>query len=147
MNTTDRSVGNLDYAIRRRFSFITVESERAVIQGYYQNNEDLLNLSLTWFDNVYKLIETKSSHDLNMSDLMIGHSYFMAKDSKELEYKLIYEIIPLIKEYAKDGLINLSTEEQENNYIENIIRTRLPHNSDNSEVEIDNSIIADSDDE
>ena len=78
---------------------------------------------------------------------MIGHSYFMAKDCKELEYKLIYEIIPLIKEYAKDGLINLSTEEQGNNYIETIIRTGLIHNSDNSEVEIDNSIIADSDDE
>ncbi len=147
MNTTDRSVGNLDYAIRRRFSFITVESEKSVIQSYYSNNDELLNLSFTWFNNVYKLIEVKSSHDLNMSDLMIGHSYFMAKDCKELEYKLIYEIIPLIKEYAKDGLINLSTEEQGNNSIEKIIRKGLPFDADTSEAAADNSIIVNTDDE
>ena len=32
MNTTDRSVGNIDYAVRRRFAFVTLESKEEVIE-------------------------------------------------------------------------------------------------------------------
>ena len=43
---------------------------------------------------------------------MIGHSYFMAKNMNSLKMKLQYEIIPLIKEYEKDGIITLKSEER-----------------------------------
>ena len=39
---------------------------------------------------------------------MVGHSYFMAESTDELKMKLEYEIIPLIKEYYKDGIINIT---------------------------------------
>ena len=38
---------------------------------------------------------------------MLGHSYFLAKNINELRLKLEYEIIPLIKEYEKDGILTV----------------------------------------
>ena len=43
---------------------------------------------------------------MDISDLMVGHSYFMAKDQAELKNRIRYEIIPLVKEYIKDGILN-----------------------------------------
>ena len=34
MNTTDRSVGTIDYAVRRRFAFITLKSEKSAIEKF-----------------------------------------------------------------------------------------------------------------
>ena len=45
---------------------------------------------------------------------MVGHSYFMAKDKDSLRLKLKYEIIPLLREYEKDGILNLSQEQKIN---------------------------------
>ena len=36
---------------------------------------------------------------------MLGHSYFIANDTKELEEKLKYQIKPLLLEYIKDGIL------------------------------------------
>ena len=51
-----------------------------------------------------------ATEDLEMDELMVGHSYFMASSAEELRLKLDYEIIPLIKEYEKDGLLQPSDE-------------------------------------
>ncbi len=37
---------------------------------------------------------------------MVGHSYFMATDKSELRMSIEYGVIPLIKEYVKDGILN-----------------------------------------
>ena len=47
---------------------------------------------------------------MKIDDLMPGHSYFMAKSMTELETKVKYELIPLVEEYAKDGIIEVSNE-------------------------------------
>jgi 5-methylcytosine-specific restriction protein B len=36
---------------------------------------------------------------------MVGHSYFLAENSVDLDMKWQYEILPLIQEYYKDGII------------------------------------------
>ena len=48
---------------------------------------------------------------MEIDDLMVGHSYFMAENDAELSRKLEYEIKPLIREYAKDGIISVSEKE------------------------------------
>lgn len=110
MNTADRSVGYIDYAIRRRFSFVTLTADKKAIESYYieigANDENALSL----FENVKKLIFDKISSEFNAEDLMIGHSYFMAKDDAELSQRLEYDIKPLLREYANDGIINLNRE-------------------------------------
>ena len=104
MNTTDRSVGNIDYAVRRRFAFVTLESKEEVIEEHYKNNESLKNKALVLFKAIKSFLE-KHKFEMDIEDLMVGHSYFMAKDENELDLKWRYEIIPLLREYYKDGII------------------------------------------
>ena len=104
MNTTDRSVGNIDYAVRRRFAFVTLKSKKEVIEEHYKNDERLKNKALVLFDAIKSFLE-KYKFEMDVEDLMVGHSYFLAKDEEELELKWRYEIIPLLREYYKDGII------------------------------------------
>ena len=99
MNTTDRSVGNIDYAVRRRFAFATLKADRELVE---QNS---ILEAVTLFDAVESFIK-KHKIDMDFEDLMVGHSFFFAKDEYELELKWQYEILPLLNEYIKDGIIN-----------------------------------------
>lgn len=96
MNTTDRSVGSIDYAVRRRFAFVTLEAdENKVPEGKARN-----------LFNAVKNFLNKSKYDMDIEDLMVGHSYFM--DANNLQMKWQYEILPLLMEYHKDGIISKS---------------------------------------
>lgn len=100
MNTTDRSVGNIDYAVRRRFSFVTLESNRSVVVSH--NNNDESSTAVLLFDAVMKFLKANKT-DMDIDDLMVGHSYFLA-DEEELQTKWKYDILPLLREYYKDGI-------------------------------------------
>ena len=111
MNTTDRSTGTIDYALRRRFAFVTLKSKRSVIEKHY-TDPTLKNQALALFDNIEKFIEEKQCGDLGIDDLMVGHSYFMSDSEEELKEKMEYEVLPLIAEYINDGILNVSSEEK-----------------------------------
>lgn len=107
MNTADRSVGHIDYAIRRRFAFYDVLPNLSVIK-----NKKAIKL----FEEVAKLFKEDSyylSSDFDANDVQIGHSYFIPSDEKmtndkfesELKQKLKYEIKPILYEYIKDGVL------------------------------------------
>lgn len=119
MNTTDRSVGTIDYAVRRRFAFITLKSEKSAIEKFYDNvpsgtDAVLKNKALELFNTVKTFIkENKIEQDFD--DLMPGHSYFMAKSATELKQKFTYEVLPLLHEYHKDGLLKAVFDEAETN--------------------------------
>ena len=116
MNTTDRSTGTIDYALRRRFAFITIKSQKSVIKIYYSdaNNEELGTVALSLFEDIKKFIENPKHlcGDMSIDDLMVGHSYFMAESEDELHDKMEYEIIPLINEYINDGILNVKNDEK-----------------------------------
>ena len=115
MNTTDRSVGYIDYAVRRRFAFYTLKANTEAIEQYYFDiNKELGDQSIALFGDIREFINKTKSPDLDVEDLMVGHSYFMAKDKDSLYLKLKYEIIPLLHEYEKDGILNLSQEQKTN---------------------------------
>ena len=110
MNTTDRSVGNIDYAVRRRFAFVTLKADRQILVNKYGEKSKQVQL----FDAVFAFLNDDKKHpDMDIEDLMVGHSYFMADDDNELKLKLKYEIIPLIREYSKDGIVNVKKDELE----------------------------------
>lgn len=109
MNTADRSVGHIDYAIRRRFSFITLTSSETAIKGFYGDSE-VGQKALRLFNDVHDIMKHLAP-DFDAEDLMVGHSYFMAKNEDELEMKLNYEIKPLLSEYLKDGILKVTATE------------------------------------
>ncbi len=102
MNTTDRSTGTIDYAIRRRFAFLTVPAQRHVIQG---------ETGRRLFGDVQRFIERYRYADMDLEDLMVGHSYFMADDDDDLAMKIRHEVIPLVREYIKDGILSVRPDE------------------------------------
>lgn len=111
MNTTDRSVGSIDYAVRRRFAFYTLKADESAIENYYKGkDESLKNKAIELFGKVRDFLSNRDnrSNDMEFDDLMVGHSYFMAESLNELELKWKYEVIPLLKEYQKDGLLRHS---------------------------------------
>lgn len=102
MNTTDRSVGNIDYAIRRRFAFCTLEFLWEVAENSYSDDaqkDEAKKLYLA-VQNYIK----QSAVDMDYEDLMVGHSYFMYKEEESLEQRWKFEILPLLNEYYKDGI-------------------------------------------
>ncbi len=116
MNTTDRSTGTIDYAVRRRFAFVTLESRADVIENWCNSNSvasDVKKAALALFAQINGLGRKDSSSfiakhkvsDFELEDLKVGHSYFMAKDMASLKLKMRYEVVPLIKEYIKDGIL------------------------------------------
>lgn len=116
MNTTDRSVGSIDYAIRRRFAFYTMESKHEIIKEYYSSNEELQKLALSLFRSVKSFIIKNKIDDMSIKDLMVGHSYFMSKDG-DLLSKWKYEIFPLLMEYYKDGICSKAPLEDMDKFI------------------------------
>lgn len=98
MNTADRSVGHIDYAIRRRFAFVDILPNPSVI--LYPNARAL-------FDEISALFNSKDTlaSDFKEEQVKLGHSYFMVKDETELQLKAKYEIVPILEEYLKDGIL------------------------------------------
>lgn len=100
MNTADRSVGHIDYAIRRRFGFISVLPDPDII-----SNDKAREL----FNKIKEIFNDHISSDFTMDDVLIGHSYFLC-DENEISVKLKYEVKPILFEYIKDGILLPSAE-------------------------------------
>jgi 5-methylcytosine-specific restriction endonuclease McrBC GTP-binding regulatory subunit McrB len=116
MNTSDRSVGHIDYAIRRRFAFIDVLPKVLEIDNFQV--EAFKTISTLFIKNLdaYLLDSNvslqKSDHlseEFNPKDVWLGHSYFISRD-EEFDIRKKYEIKPILEEYLKDGILKKSAE-------------------------------------
>ncbi|MCY1481963.1 5-methylcytosine-specific restriction enzyme B [compost metagenome] len=114
MNTADRSVGHIDYAIKRRFAFVDVLPSDQAIDDVVK--EPSLNLKAKGlYKKVAELFNEKSDKpiylqsDFKAKDVQLGHSYFLVETEKQLELKLEFEIKPLLNEYVKDGVLGEET--------------------------------------
>lgn len=116
MNTTDRSTGSIDYALRRRFAFITVKADESLIENNESADEETRRRAVKLFNAIKSFLGDKnqSRADMDVEDLMVGHSYFMAENLEELQDSFKYEILPLIWEYQKDGIIGVPEDVLEN---------------------------------
>ena len=118
MNTADRSLAIIDYALRRRFAFYEM-SPGFSSAGFNKMQTAIANPK---YDNLISAIEILNktiSEDPSLGDgFRIGHSYFCASpekvDDKWLATVVKFEIIPLIKEYWFD---NSATIKEESNKI------------------------------
>lgn len=97
MNTADRSVGHIDYAIRRRFAFVNVLPED--LTGELGNQ-----FESTLFAQVTDLFNTNLSSEFKKEDVQLGHSYFITEYTP-IDIRWEYEIKPILLEYVKDGIL------------------------------------------
>lgn len=109
MNTADRSVGHIDYAIRRRFAFVDVLprdlSGETDIKFYKDLFDKVQNLFIE--DNDYNKRSNHLSLEFDPKDVALGHSYFIDKSDEgaDMSMRLEYEIKPILMEYVKDGVL------------------------------------------
>ena len=103
MNTADRSVGHIDYAIRRRFAFVDVLPENL------KEKQDLEDFHEVLFVAVEKLFKEHTSPEFEVKDVQLGHSYFIDKSNEDngaaMDIRFDYEIKPILLEYVKDGVL------------------------------------------
>lgn len=119
MNTTDRSTGSIDYAVRRRFAFITLKTDPEVIKTCIKDDA-VRAKALALFkqingdgtDEATSFIATHKAGDFDLEDLKVGHSYFIAETLEALQMKMRYEVIPLLREYIKDGILQGQEEDK-----------------------------------
>lgn len=105
MNTADRSLALLDYALRRRFAFF--EFDPAFQSEGFQKLKTKINS--TKFDKLISCVENLNnviSNDESLGEgFRIGHSYFCTKmqiTDEWLSAVVDFELIPLLKEYWFD---------------------------------------------
>jgi 5-methylcytosine-specific restriction protein B len=105
MNTADRSLAMLDYALRRRFAFFEFSPAFRTdgFRQYLQNkNNKKFNNLITVIEKLNIAIENDESLGRGFC---VGHSYFCTDkpiDDMWLNGVITYEIIPLLNEYWFD---------------------------------------------
>ncbi|WP_280214767.1 McrB family protein [Nocardia cyriacigeorgica] len=103
MNTSDRSIAVIDYALRRRFVFLDVAATDDPLQAFAFENETTRRAAL------FLAEKTRNALADAPSGLQVGPSYFLAEPDSEgtavqvLAARYIYEVLPLLTEYEMEG--------------------------------------------
>lgn len=113
MNTADRSLSMVDYALRRRFSFVELApgfESQAFTDCLVSAGAS--NTLIADIRHRMKLLNAMiSSDDTNLGrGYQIGHSYFVPNEGQQasaewLDHILVYEIKPLVEEYYCDDSV------------------------------------------
>ena len=90
MNSADKSISLIDTALRRRFEFVEVTPNYSVIEDV-----DLRT--------VLDRINNGLADELDSTDLLIGHAYFIGKTMGDLCSIMNRAIIPILYEYFYDN--------------------------------------------
>lgn len=105
MNTADRSLAMIDYALRRRFSFFDIEPGFDS-EGFMKYQEELNNETFSLLVSKVKELNKEISLDKSLGKgFCIGHSYFCGQTecSDEWLHAIVdYDILPMLSEYWFD---------------------------------------------
>ena len=113
MNTADRSLAMIDYALRRRFSFFEMKPGFETI-GFKEEIRKLMDPHLDKLvEAIIGLNKVIESDDSLGSGFCIGHSYLCNLDGGyDLESIVEYDIIPMLREYWFDNDSKFNQEAQ-----------------------------------
>lgn len=90
MNSADKSISLIDAALRRRFAFMEVVPDVSIV-------EDAV------LKTVLERLNEELFRELDSTDLLVGHAYFIGKTEKDLCEIMNHSIIPLLYEYFYDN--------------------------------------------
>ena len=117
MNTADRSLALIDYALRRRFSFIPM-TPGFETDGFIRYQK---SLDSTLFDNLINAVKDLNKTIIEDESLgegfCIGHSYFCGMKPQEctkerLQQIVKYDLIPTLEEYWFDDKQSFKNEKK-----------------------------------
>ena len=100
MNTADRSLAVVDFALRRRFAWYTIRPQEIKPSDEQAFHKDLFNRFCEIFDRY------ATDEELNLQP---GPSFFLTEKDEADEImrdRMVYELMPLIKEYLAEGLMH-----------------------------------------
>jgi DNA polymerase III delta prime subunit len=112
MNTADRSLAVVDFALRRRFAWYTLKPKPINSKQFYKEDFNRIQEIFDWY---------ATSNELSLQP---GQGYFISSSAEEMDNRIKYEIFPLIKEYLQEGLIR-NAKEEFNNYFTTRINQSL----------------------
>ncbi len=112
MNTADRSLAVVDFALRRRFAWYTLKPKAINSKQFFKEDFSRIQEIFDWY---------ASSTELNLQP---GQGYFIADSEDEMKNRIRYEVFPLIKEYLQEGLLR-NAKEEFNNYFSTRISLSL----------------------
>jgi len=112
MNTADRSLAVVDFALRRRFAWYTLRPKAINLKQFFKDDFGSIQEIFDWY---------ASSNELTLQP---GQGYFIADSEEEMNNRIKYEIFPLIKEYLQEGLLR-NAKEEFNNYFTTRINLSL----------------------
>ena len=107
MNTADRSLAMLDYALRRRFAFFEIKPGFET-DGFREYKMSLDNDKFNKLINCVEKLNSVIASDESLGEgFCIGHSYFCNFEADKIDNECLYgiveyELIPLLKEYWFD---------------------------------------------
>lgn len=97
MNSSDRSIAIVDIAVRRRFAFMKLWPQIAVVE---QHGCELMKHAFQELLNIF--VEYADGESL---DLLPGHSYFLEKEPQRALVSLRVNLLPLLEEYLNQGYV------------------------------------------
>lgn len=99
MNTADRSLAVVDFALRRRFAWYTLKPKPINTAQFHKKDFISIQEIFDWY---------ATSNELSLQP---GQGYFIASSDEEMTNRIKYEIFPLVKEYLQEGLLSNAREE------------------------------------
>lgn len=105
MNTADRSIAMMDFAVRRRFRLLSMRPSRSILSDYYLGDHVRAEVAWTLLEAVNRSISDADYH--------VGQSYVMsASDSSAkvwaegFSHKIVTELRPLLVEYREENIVS-----------------------------------------
>lgn len=114
MNTADRSLAIVDYALRRRFPFVSLQPDYGSNFRAFLTDKGLSDGIIEHICSSISKLNVKIKEDVNLGEgFQIGHSYFCtySNDGNENQWWtdiLNYELKPLLEEIWFDDLAKVS---------------------------------------
>jgi 5-methylcytosine-specific restriction protein B len=114
MNSIDRATSGFDFALRRRFSNIPLISSREPVKKYWESFGGAPTYGLNLFDQLSSLVhEARSEGNVPVSELTLGHSYFLppkscASEDARIHWlytSYVYQMLPTLLDYQEQGLL------------------------------------------
>jgi hypothetical protein len=106
MNTADRSIAMMDFAVRRRFRLLSMRPSRSIVEEYYD--------SPSRADVAWAILEAINA-SISDPDYHVGQSYVMTSADADDDVwvarfceKIVREARPLLVEYHEESLMSSS---------------------------------------